>query len=112
MSFGTLGDTAIPDRLIAEYAPTGRAACKECGANIVQDDVRIGEKVRSPWHDGFDIKWMHLRCGWRKGACVHDFKGIHATGVADPEGDKAFDKEDLPAPPATLQFMSRAPADT
>ena len=30
----------------------------------------------------------------------HDFKGIKTTGVADPEGDKAFDAEEFtPAAP-------------
>jgi tRNA 2-thiocytidine biosynthesis protein TtcA len=31
----------------------------------------------------------------------HDFKGIKATGIADPEGDKAFDTEEFrePVPP-------------
>ena len=43
---------------------------------------------------------------------LHDFKSIHTTGVADPEGDKAFDKEELPTLPGALQFMARAPADT
>jgi tRNA 2-thiocytidine biosynthesis protein TtcA len=43
---------------------------------------------------------------------LHDFKGIHTTGVADPEGDKAFDKEELPTLPGALHFMARAPADT
>jgi tRNA 2-thiocytidine biosynthesis protein TtcA len=38
---------------------------------------------------------------------LHDFKGIKTTGVANPDGDKAFDPEDLPKPPATLQFMDR-----
>ena len=27
-----------------------------------------------------------------------DFKGLKATGVADPEGDTAFDAEEFPAP--------------
>eukprot|EP00966_Prymnesium_polylepis_P018680 430229-Prymnesium_polylepis.1 len=74
MSFGTLGNAAIPDRLSCEYAPSGRAACKACGAMIAQDTVRIGEKVRSPWHDGFDTKWMHCRCALNKGKSVLDFK--------------------------------------
>ena len=28
---------------------------------------------------------------------LHDFAGIHATGVPDADGDKAFDDEPLPA---------------
>ena len=56
MSFGTHGAAAIPDRLSVDYAPTGRASCKSCGAVIAQNTctVRVGEKVRSPWHDGFE----------------------------------------------------------
>lgn len=83
MSFGTHGAAAIPDRLSADYAPTSRAACKACGTNIMQDTVRIGEKVKSPWHDGFDTKNYHLRCGIRLGHCVHDFKGVQRLRWAD-----------------------------
>jgi tRNA 2-thiocytidine biosynthesis protein TtcA len=35
---------------------------------------------------------------------LHDFKGLTVTGVADPEGDKGFDAEDL-APEATLPHL-------
>ena len=28
----------------------------------------------------------------------YDFKGLRATGVANDEGDKAFDPEEFPAP--------------
>ncbi len=35
----------------------------------------------------------HLMDGTR-----YDFKGLQATGVADDDGDKAFDPEDFPAP--------------
>ena len=86
MSFGTHGTAAIPDRLSVEYAPTGRAACKTCGGAIHQDSVKMGEKVRSPWHDGFDIKWHHAtqRCGLVHAAkSVHDFKGFQRLRWAD-----------------------------
>ena len=84
MSFGTLGKDAIPDRLQCDYAPTSRAGCKTCGGNIMQDTVRIGEKVRSPWHDGFDIKWNHLRCGVARGSSsVHEYKGFQRLRWAD-----------------------------
>jgi tRNA 2-thiocytidine biosynthesis protein TtcA len=33
---------------------------------------------------------------------LHDFKGIKTTGMANPDGDKTFDSEDLPKPQATL----------
>jgi tRNA 2-thiocytidine biosynthesis protein TtcA len=40
-----------------------------------------------------------------------DFKNLKATGVVDPEGDKAFDPEDFPVAsfagaPAGLQVVS------
>ena len=34
-------------------------------------------------------------------ASAFDFEGLKATGVADPEGDKAFDPPDFPAPSAS-----------
>ena len=40
----------------------------------------MGEKVRSPWHDGFDLKFNHARCTvpcWaRRGRGCHEFKGL------------------------------------
>ena len=30
-------------------------------------------------------------------ASLYDFKGLAANGVADPEGDRAFDHEEFPA---------------
>ena len=86
MSYGTHGNSAIPDRLCVEYAPTSRASCKTCGGIINQDTVRLGEKVRSPWHDGFDIKWHHAtaRCGLRHAATsVHELKGFQRLRWAD-----------------------------
>ena len=36
----------------------------------------------------------------------HDFKGLKVTGVADSDGDKAFDDEEFPvAGPARLQVV-------
>jgi poly [ADP-ribose] polymerase len=77
MSYGTLGADAIPDRLMIEYAPTGRASCKACGGALPQDEAKVGEKVRSPWHDGFDVKWYHPRCCVRiLPKSVHELKGF------------------------------------
>ena len=33
-------------------------------------------------------------------AALYDFKGLQATGVADPEGDRAFDAEEFAPEPA------------
>lgn len=77
-------DSAIPDRLRLDYAPTGRATCKGCGGAISQGEVRCGVKVRSAFHDGFDMQWHHARCGLRRGATGPDsFKGFQRLRWAD-----------------------------
>jgi len=77
-------DSAIPDRLRLDYAPTGRATCEGCGGAISQGEVRCGVKVRSAFHDGFDMHWHHARCGLRRGATGPDsFKGFQRLRWAD-----------------------------
>ena len=83
MSYGVLGDAAIPNRLRVEYAPTGRAGCKACGSAIAEMTPKVGVKVRSPFHDGFDIHWYHVRCGHRNGSSVHDFVGFQRLKWSD-----------------------------
>ncbi|KAH0477609.1 MAG: hypothetical protein KVP17_001709 [Porospora cf. gigantea B] len=53
----------IPEPYLVSYAPTGRGCCKTCAKVMEKDSVRLGRKVRSPWHDGFDVQWNHVRCG-------------------------------------------------
>lgn len=103
MSFASTGK--IPDRLSVDYAPTGRASCKSCGALIGQGAVRIGEKVRSPWHDGFDTKYMHSRCALSKGRSVHDFSGFQRLRWADQMA--LGDKLHCGTPPAPPQEAAR-----
>ena len=42
---------------------------------------------------------------------LHDFVGLKANGIADPDGDKAFDPEEFPAAamPAALQVLTLKP---
>ena len=61
-------DSSIPDRVRVDYAPTGRASCKACKAPIAQDSVRVGIKVRSLFHDGFDMHFHHVDCAIRHAA--------------------------------------------
>ena len=46
-------------------------------------------------------------------SALHDFKSIHATGVADEDGDKAFDPEPFQAPQLpqvqTIRIATREP---
>ena len=59
MSYGSAGAAAVQDRLRVEYAPTDRASCKSCGTGMPKGSVKLGEKVRSPWHDGWDSAPPH-----------------------------------------------------
>ena len=52
MSYGKLGEAGIPNRFRVEYAPTSRGSCKGCGGIIAENTPKLGEKVRSPFHDG------------------------------------------------------------
>ena len=76
-------DSSIPDRVRVDYAPTGRASCKACRGPIPQDSVRVGIKVRSPFHDGFDMHYHHADCGLRAAASPDAIKGFERLRWAD-----------------------------
>jgi len=65
----------IPEPLSVDYAPTGRAACKKCQGAIAEGSVRVGRLTRSRFHDGFDTKLYHWRCGSEYGNSIDDFQG-------------------------------------
>ena len=77
MSYGQLGDNAIPNRFRVEYCATGRGACKACGSLMAEMTPKIGVKERSHFHDGFDIKWFKPKCFFRSYSLnsVHDLQG-------------------------------------
>ena len=56
-------------------------------------DKKFPGRIESMFSALQNVVPSHLMDGKR-----YDFKGIKATGVADDEGDKAFDAEPLPAP--------------
>jgi hypothetical protein len=50
---------------VFERAPTGRAKCRACGANIPAGDVRFGERLPNPFAEGENVEmthWFHVRC--------------------------------------------------
>ena len=85
--------------------------CNLCGSQDGLQRVAVGEMLRE-WekkHPGRienmftslqNIVPSHLLDGKR-----HDFKGLKATGVADDDGDKAFDAPDFPAPSAVASAL-------
>jgi len=92
--------------------------CTLCGSQDGLQRVQVGNMLRE-WDKKFPGRLENMFTSLQNvvpshlmDSRLHDFKGIHTTGVADPEGDKAFDKEELPTPPGTPQFMARPPADT
>jgi tRNA 2-thiocytidine biosynthesis protein TtcA len=92
--------------------------CTLCGSQDGLQRVQVGNMLRE-WDKKFPGRLENMFTALQNvvpshlmDSRLHDFKSIHTTGVADPEGDKAFDKEELPTLPGTLQFMARAPADT
>ncbi|XP_076931810.1 polynucleotide 3'-phosphatase ZDP-like [Bidens hawaiensis] len=48
-------------KIIAEYAKSGKSACKKCSQKIDSKSLRLGLKVRDP--RGYDsVKWHHFGC--------------------------------------------------
>jgi tRNA 2-thiocytidine biosynthesis protein TtcA len=75
--------------------------CTLCGSQQNLQRVQVGNMLRE-WDKKFpgrienmftslqNIVPSHLMDGKQ-----HDFKGLRSTGMADPEGDKAFDQEEF-----------------
>ena len=80
--------------------------CNLCGSQENLQRKQVGEMLRE-WQKKYpgrvenmfnalqNVVPSHLLDG-----ALYDFKGAHATGVADDNGDKAFDAEDFPEPSA------------
>ncbi|MDT7518288.1 tRNA 2-thiocytidine(32) synthetase TtcA [Rhodoferax sp. TBRC 17660] len=87
--------------------------CSLCGSQTNLQRVQIGNMLRD-WEKQYpgraetmftalqNVVPSHLMDHTK-----HDFKNIRPTGIADENGDKAFDAEDLPAP--TLPGLSGLP---
>ena len=85
--------------------------CTLCGSQENLQRKQVAEMLRE-WekkHPGRienmftalqNVVPSHLLDGTR-----HDFKGLKATGVADNDGDKAFDAPDFPAPSAVASAL-------
>eukprot|EP00741_Cyanophora_paradoxa_P007542 tig00001154_g7294.t2 len=50
----------------AEYAKSGRAACKTCKNLIGDKTLRLGFEEDSPFFDGTQKNWHHVRCAFTK----------------------------------------------
>jgi hypothetical protein len=85
-----------PDRL--EIAPSGRARCRACGANIEKGAVRFGEVLPRPSgdDDATSVYWYHPRCAAHRRP--EKFAHLVRTGeltVALPERDALLAEADV-----------------
>jgi tRNA 2-thiocytidine biosynthesis protein TtcA len=65
---------------------------KQVAAMLREWDKKYPGRLDNMAHALQNVVPTHLADG-----TLHDFKGLKATGVADADGDKAFDTEDFPA---------------
>ena len=65
---------------------------KQVGAMLKDWERRFPGRLDNMLHALQNVVPSHLA-----DASLYDFKGLAVTGVADPQGDRAFDPEDLPA---------------
>ncbi|PFH35733.1 poly(ADP-ribose) polymerase catalytic domain-containing protein [Besnoitia besnoiti] len=72
------GRPPIPNPYGVDYSPTDRATCKVCLGRIGEGAIRFLRKVWSPWHDGFDVQKIHLRCSSNYEPTLADLKGWQA----------------------------------
>ncbi|RWS28966.1 Poly [ADP-ribose] polymerase 1-like protein [Leptotrombidium deliense] len=56
----------LEQKFRAEYAKSGRAACKSCGSNIGNGDLRMAVMVQNRFADGKVPMWHHFKCFFAK----------------------------------------------
>ncbi|KAL7721872.1 Poly [ADP-ribose] polymerase [Entamoeba marina] len=45
-----------------DYSKTDRGSCKNCGKILKKDKLKVGREVKSRFHDGIELQWLHLEC--------------------------------------------------
>ena len=90
----------------AKYQNFPIIPCNLCGSQDGLQRVAVGDMLRE-WDKKFPgrIESMFRAMGnivttHMMDPQLHDFKNAKATGIADPNGDTAFDHEELPKPSA------------
>ena len=94
----------------AQYQQFPIIPCNLCGSQEGLQRVVVGEMMRE-WdkkHPGRIESMLramgHVVTTHLMDPKLHDFRNARATGIADPNGDTAFDEEELPMP---LQVVRR-----
>lgn len=91
--------------------------CTLCGSQDGLQRVQVGNMLRE-WEKKFPGRLENMFTALQNvvpshlmDPKLHDFKSIQTTGVADADGDKAFDPESFaPVVSSAVQFMAKAPA--
>lgn len=75
---------------------------KQVGAMLKDWERRFPGRLDNMLHALQNVVPSHLA-----DPTLYDFRGLQANGVPDPDGDRAFDHEEFPAPPAlpSLQVL-------
>ena len=88
----------------AEYAKSGRAACKQCKGVISKDSLRLAKMIQSPFFDGKQPNWYHFSCFYKNATIksVNEVSGFGSLRWDDQEKIKkkitgAVDTTDGPA---------------
>ncbi len=88
----------------AQYQNFPIIPCNLCGSQDGLQRVAVGELLRE-WDRKFPgrVESMframgHIVTTHMMDPALHDFKNARATGIADPNGDMAFDHEEMPVP--------------
>ncbi|XP_076464586.1 poly [ADP-ribose] polymerase 1-like [Babylonia areolata] len=71
----------------AEYAKSGRAGCKACKGNIMQNSLRLAIMVQSPMFDGKMPNWHHYACFWKRARpeTEDEIHGFHSLRWEDQQ---------------------------
>jgi tRNA 2-thiocytidine biosynthesis protein TtcA len=107
---------SVPERDLVRWAEHRQfpiIPCTLCGSQDNLQRKQVGDMLRE-WEkkhpgrlDNMLHALQHVVPSHLADTGLHDFRGLKATGVPDPEGDTAFDLEDLaPVAPAGLQVVS------
>ncbi|PWW45665.1 tRNA 2-thiocytidine(32) synthetase TtcA [Melaminivora alkalimesophila] len=95
----------------AQYQQFPIIPCNLCGSQDGLQRVAVNEMLRE-WDRKFPgrIESMlramgHVVTSHLMDPKLHDFQNARATGIADPEGDTAFDHEEFPVAPPGLPGM-------
>lgn len=102
----------------AEHRQFPIIPCNLCGSQANLQRKQVGDMLRQ-WQDRYPGRIENMFAALQNvapshlmDARLHDFKSLQVTGVADVDGDKAFDEESLPSAEVWSFSLRREAAPT